>query len=126
MAVTTPFADSPRNGAWGDRPYAIIDWAGPASYTQVVNGVAPALPTGGQAIGNANFGLGAGLEGIIVVGSSISGTYTVQAFQLTNYNQGFGNTTWILRWITAATGAEASALANLSAEIVRLIGFGPY
>ena len=126
MAGITPFADSPRNGAWGDRPYAIIDWAGPASYVQVVNGAAPAAPTGGQAITPAAFGLSAGLEGIFVAGSSLSGTYTVQAFQATAYNQGSNNGTWLLRWITAATGAEVSAAVNLSAEIVRLIGFGPY
>lgn len=132
MAVTTKFADSPRNGAWGDRPYAIIDWAGPASYTQVTNGTAPAAPTGGQAITPSAFGLGggngspAGVEGIFVVGSSISGTYTVQAFQATSYNQGFANPTWTLRWIVAATGAEVAGAVNLSAEIVRLIGFGPY
>ena len=130
MAITA-FADSPRNGAWGDRPCAIIDWAGPASYTAVVNGAAPALPTGGQAITPSAFGLGgnqasAGLEGIFVVGSSLTGTYTVQAFQTTAYNQGFPNPTWSLRWIIAATGAEVAGAVNLSAEIVRLVGFGPY
>ena len=126
MAVTTKFPDSPRNGCWGDRPYAIIDLAGPASYTQVTNGTAPAAPTGGQAVVPSNFGLVAGLEGIFVVGSSISGTYTVQAFQATSYNQGSQNATWLLRWIVAATGAEVAGAVNLSAEIVRLIGFGPY
>ena len=126
MSGITPFADSPRNGAWGDRPYAIIDWAGPASYAQVVNGVAPAVPTGGQAITPSAFGLSAGLEGIFVVGSSLTGTYTVQAFQTGGYNQGNNNGTWTLRWITAATGAEVGAAVNLSAETVRLVGFGPY
>lgn len=125
MAVT-PFADSPRNGAWGDRPYAIIDHAGPASYTQVANGAAPAQPTGGDAITPAAFGLSAGLEGIFVVGGSTSGTYTVQAFQATSYNQGLGNPTWVLRWITASTGAEVGSAVSLSGETVRLIGFGPY
>ena len=123
MAIT-PFADSPRNGCWGDRPYAIIDWAGPSSYTTVTNGTGT-IPTGGQAITNTNFGLSAGLEGIIVVGSSLTGTYTVQAFQATSYQQGQPNKTWILRWITAATGAEVVS-GDLSAETVRLIGFGPY
>ena len=128
MSGITPFADSPRNGAWGDRPYALIDWAGPASYAQVVNNTASPLgpPTGGQAITPSAFGLSAGLEGIFVVGSSLSGTYTVQAFQTNGYNQGNNNSTWALRWITAATGAEVGAAVNLSAETVRLIGFGPY
>ena len=129
MAGIIPFADSPRNGAWGDRPYAIIDWAGPASYAQVVNDNVPpiSVPTGGQAITPSAFGLTAGLEGIFVVGSSLTGTYTVQAFQAgAGYNQGNNNGTWLLRWITAATGAEVAAAVNLSAETVRLIGFGPY
>lgn len=120
------FADSPRNGAWGDRPYAPIDWAGPASYTQIVPGVAPAPPTGGQAIAPAAFGLTAGVEGIFMVGASISGTYRVVAYQTTMYNKGYGNVTWALQWITSATGAEVAALTNLSAEFVRLIAFGPY
>jgi len=127
MAIT-PFADSPRNGAWGDRPYAIIDWAGPASYTAVTNNTSNPLapPTGGQAITPSAFGLVAGLEGIIVVGGSISGTYVVQAFQATAYNQGQPNPTWLLRWIVAATGAEYGGGTGTAGEIVRLIGFGPY
>lgn len=122
------FADSPRNGAWGDRPYSVIDWAGPSSYAQVVNNTASPLgaPTGGQAITPSAFGLSAGLEGIFVVGSSLSGTYTVQAFQATAYNPGNNNGTWLLRWTVAATGAEVAAAVNLSAESVRLVAFGPY
>ena len=125
MAIV-PFADSPRNGAWGDRPYAIVDLAGPSSYTQVTNGTAPAQPTGGQAVTPSTFGLVAGLEGIFQVGGSTSGTYIVQAFQATGYNQGYGNPTWILRWIVAATGAEVAGAVNLSGETVRLVAFGPY
>lgn len=120
------FADSPRNGAWGDRPYALIEFAGPASYTAVSNGTAPAQPTNGQAITNSNFGLTCGLEGIIMIGGSVSGTYVVQAFQATNYNQGQPNPNWILRWIVAATGAEVTGGTNLSGEWVRLLAFGPY
>jgi len=76
MALTQ-FADSPRNGAWGDRPYTLVEVAGPASYTQVVNGVAPAAPTGGQALTGISLQLGPGTtpEGIIPVGGSTSGTY---------------------------------------------------
>ena len=127
MAIT-PFADSPRNGAWGDRPYAIIDWAGPASYVQVVNGSGNplTLPTGGQAISSTNFGLTAGLEGIDCIGGSQSGTYGVEAFQASAYNQGLGNLNWILRWTVNATGAEVTAGVNLALEIVRLRAFGPY
>lgn len=125
MSVSTRFADSPRNGAWGDRPYAIIDHAGPVLYAPIVPGVAPLLPTGGDPVAPAEFGLTAGLEGIFQVGGSISGKYVVYAYQLGAYNQGLGNPTWTLQWVIAATGVEAAAI-DLSAEIVRLVGFGPY
>ena len=120
------FADSPRNGAWGDRPYTLVEVAGPASYTQVVNGTAPAAPTGGQALTGISLQLGPGTtpEGIIPVGGSTSGTYVVQAFQTGAYAQGAGNQTWALRWIVAATGAEVAAAVNLSGEVVRLLCFG--
>jgi hypothetical protein len=122
----TQFADSPRNGAWGDRPYTLVEVAGPASYAQVVNGVAPAAPTGGQALTGISLQLGPGTtpEGIICVGGSTSGTYTVEAFQATAYAQGAGNQNWILRWTVAATGAEVAAAVNLSGEVVRLLCFG--
>ena len=125
VPVTTKFADSPRNGAWGDRPYALIDFQGPSTYVPVVNGTSPAVPTGGQAINAASFGLTAPLEGIVMVGGSLTGTYVVYAFQLTAYNQGQANSTWALRWVIAATGVEAAAI-DLSGEVVRLLGFGPY
>jgi len=126
VPVTTKFADSPRNGAWGDRPYAIIDHQGPNPYAPVVNGVSPALPTGGDPILAPEFGLGSpNIEGIFMVGGSLTGTYVVYAFQQTSYNQGSGNATWALRWVIAATGVEAGAI-DLSGEVVRLIGFGPY
>lgn len=120
-----PFADSPRNGAWGDRPYAIIDFAGPGApgYVQVTTG---SPPTGGQPINAANFGLSAPLEGIFMVGVSTSGTYGVEAVQLTSYNQGLGNATWALLWYVLHTGAEVAGNTDLSGETVRLIGFGPY
>ncbi len=122
MAITK-FADSPRNGAWGDRPYAIIDFAGPASYTQVTTG---SPPTGGQAITPADFGLVAPIEGIIPVSGSDDGQYEVVAIQLTSSNQGLGNATWALLWQIAHTGAEVTGAVNLSARTVRLIAFGPY
>ncbi len=117
------FADSPRNGAWGDRPYAIIDFAGPASYTAVTTG---SPPTGGQAITPADFGLVAGLEAIWMVGCSDDGQYGVEAFQTTAYNQGQANPTWSLLWYVLNTGAQVTGTTNLSARTVRLIAIGPY
>jgi len=120
------FADSPRNGAWGDRPYSIIDWNGPTSYTAITPGTVTVGPTGGQAITPAAFGLTAGLEGIFAVSGSASGTYHVIAYQTTAYNKGQPNPTWVLQWITSATGVEVAGATNLSTEVVRLVGFGPY
>lgn len=129
MAITQ-FADSPRNGAWGDRPYAIIDWAGPASYQQVQrnspNGGGVPTTGGGQPIAPSAFGLTAGLEGIFMVGLSTSGTYGVAAVQMTSYNQGQPNATWALFWFVTATGAEVAASTALNNETVRLVAFGPY
>ena len=129
MSGITPFADSPRNGAWGDRPYALIDFAGPASYVQLSRAVANtagAVPTGGQAIGPSNFGLTAPLEGIIQVGASSTGNYSVEAVQLVSYNQGQANATWALVWTVTSTGAEVAPGTALNNELIRLIGFGPY
>jgi len=119
----TVFADSPRNGAWGDRPYAILDHAGPASYTQVTTGTPP---TGGDPVTPATFGLTCPLEGIFMVGASTNGQYGVVAIQTTAYSKGAGNATWTLLWYTLATGAQAAATTNLSAQQVRLIAFGPH
>jgi hypothetical protein len=120
--ANTIFADSPRNGGWGDRPYSIADISGPASYVQVVTG---ATPSGGQSITAAMFGLGAGMEGVEPIAASTTGTYEVVAIQAP-FLTGQNNPNWILRWIVSATGAEAGAATNLSAEQVRLRAFGPY
>ena len=123
------FADSPRNGALGDRPYSIVDINGPASYTQLSRATANtgAVPTtGGQAINPAVFGLVAPIEAVFSVGCSTSGTYGVEAVQLNNYNQGLGNSTWVLIWYLTATGAEVTASTALNNEFVRLIAIGPY
>ena len=136
MAIT-PFADSPRIGGLGDRPYAIIDWAGPASSVQFTPGaanVAGAVPTGGQPIGTSNFGLGGnsatpvGLEAIIVVGEGISssGNYFGWIFQVGSYNQGQGNPTWAVAWFSVSTSLQVAAGTNLSNELLRLIGIAPY
>lgn len=125
VPVTTKFADSPRNGCWGDRPYAIIDIQGPNPYVPIVNGTSPNPPTGGQPVTPSTFGLVAGLEGIFSVANSLTGIYRVEAVQLTSYNQGLPNTTWALRWVIAATGVEAGSV-DLSGEVARLIAFGPY
>jgi hypothetical protein len=131
MAGITPFADSPRNGAWGDRPYAIIDFPGPASYVQFTPGsanVAGSVPTGGQPIGPSNFGLSAGLEGIIMIGEGISssGNYYGWVFQITSYNQGQPNTTWAVAWFNTSNSVQVSPGTALNNELLRMVGFGPY
>jgi len=120
--TATSFPDSPRNGAWGDRPYALIELTGPTSYTQVTNGAAP---SGGQAVDNTTFGLSAGMEGIEQVCASNTGTYEVIAIAAP-FSPLQPSKNWILRWLTSATGAEVGAGVNLSAETIRLRAFGPY
>ena len=65
-------------------------------------------------------------------GLSDTGTYRVEAIPttrsgfITNPSQiGTPGTAYRLRWVVVATGAEAAALADLDAEIVRLFVIGP-
>lgn len=116
------FPDSPRNGAWGDRPYAMTEVVGPASYVQVVVGAAP---SGGQAIDNTTFGLSAGMEGVEPIGASTTGTYEIVAI-MAPFSALAPVNKWILRWIVSSTGVEANAGTNLSTETIRLRAFGPY
>jgi len=107
----------------GGKPWSIADITGPTSYTAVTNGTAPAAPTGGQSIAASFFGLTS--LAWVANGMSISGTYLVQAI-VVPMSPGVYAPNVILRWVTAATGAEASGAANLSAETVRLLALGVY
>jgi hypothetical protein len=105
----------------GGKPMSMCDVTGPASYTQMVNGTAPAIPTGGQSVAASFWGL-VGIQWAHG-GLSESGTYIVQVM-LSPFGQNTLASALLLRWITQSSGAEASPGANLSGETVRLMVIG--
>lgn len=98
--------------------------AGPSSYTAITPGTAPAVATGGQTIRARDFGLK--FFDYVVAGMSDSAVYRVEC--IPGARSGLGprgaSTTYTLRWVVVATGAEAGAI-DLSAEIVRIFVIGP-
>lgn len=113
----------------GAKLQSVFPHAGPASYTQVTSGSAPAVSTGGDTVRASE----AGMKQFDWVsgGVSDSGTYRVEVC----YNAVSGvvaaptqlsvpQTAVRLRWYVVSTGAEAAGSANLSAEIVRLRACG--
>lgn len=92
------------------------DYFGPASYVQP-----------GETIPASFFGM-TGIEFITVSGNSQSGTYTVRPAFAANSAPGETRapvfSTVQLQWLTAATGAQAGAGTNLSAENVRMMVVG--
>lgn len=98
----------------GNKNESVIDWTGPASYTQVT---VATPPTGGDAITPAAFGLQRfeRIEG----GPSDNGQYIAIPI-MSPYNPGQTTPTATLLWITAATGAQVAGAVDLSARKVRL------
>lgn len=107
--------------SWGNIRASIAGHVGPASYTQVTTGSVPV--TGGDVVYATEFGLQR-LAGVIPLGLSDSGTYLVQAIPISDSGDGVSGTSYRLRWVVLATGAEAAAEADLDAETVRLLGLG--
>lgn len=101
----------------GNKPFTIHDITGPASYAQVSNGTPP---TGGQAVNASDMGL-VDVE-FAMDGYSDNGQYVAQPILTTRPNGGAPQL--ILRWVVAATGAEASGATNLSARTVRIAAIG--
>lgn len=115
--------------AWGAHRASVVPHAGPASYTQITEGVAPALATGGDTIS----AIEAGQKFIDWVGGQLtdSAKYRVEPIPTTVSGvvaspqiQGVPATTYRLRWVVVATGAEVAAEVDLSTEIVRLLVIG--
>ena len=96
---------------WGGKFVDVIDWNGPTSYVAGAAGGEPIPATAFGCFNNLLF-----IEGSI----SVSGTYYVN---LQPVNVG-GYTTWRLRWFVVATALEVANAVNLSAETVKLWGFG--
>lgn len=90
------------------RRYAFCgDWNGPASYSQAT-GDKVTLPQFQNYIDK--------LDGSV----SVSGTYFVRAFP----SAAGPRSGWVLHWYVLATGSEVNNATNLSAEVVKLSGFG--
>lgn len=114
-----PFFNYPT--AWGNIKSSIVGHAGPASYTQVTTGAIPV--TGGDTVYATEFGLKR-LAGVIPLGLSDTGAYEVYAIPVTDSDYRVAATTYRLRWVVTATGAEAAGAVDLSAQTVRLLGLG--
>ncbi len=104
----------------GNLPWTVADIVGPASYTQVSNG---SPPTGGQAVSISALGLPVSVIWAQTMGSD-DGQYDCIVL-LSPFNSLAGSLTGlILKWVTAATGAEVGGGVNLSARTVRVMAIG--
>lgn len=115
--------------SFGAKRAAVIPHQGPVLYAAIVEGVAPALASGGDLVNASE----AGMKYIDFAcgGLTDSGTYRVECIPTTvsgivasPSQVGTPKATYRLRWVVVATGAEAGAI-DLSAEIVRLLVIGP-
>ena len=100
--------------------------AGPSSYTQVVTGTAPAVATGGQTIRAVDFGLKF-FDFVVSTGLEDDGINRVECIPGAPSGGGPAGacSTYTLRWIVVATGAEVAALVDLSTKVVRVLAIGP-
>lgn len=118
-----PLANYP--DSFGSHRATVFPHTGPASYVQFTD--TPVLA--GDTVYASESGIH-GFDAVIPVGLSDSGTYLVQgvapAGNPSTSRNGAQATTWILRWVVVATGAEVAAAVNLSAEVVRLFALGRY
>ena len=115
--------------SFGAKRVSVFPHAGPTSYTVITEGVAPLLATGGDLVTAIEAGMKY-FDGVITLGVD-SGKYFVQVIPTTPSGViatptalPQPGTTARLKWMVAATGAEAGAV-DLSAEIVRLFAVGP-
>ena len=106
----------------GNKMLSVVGQAGPSSYTQVTTGTIPV--TGGATVEAKAFGLK--LLDVLYAGMSDTGAYRVEAIPVSDTDNPNGaSTSYRLRWVVTATGAEAAAAADLSAQTVRLTAIGP-
>jgi len=115
--------------SFGAKRASVFPHRGPTTYVVIDENVAPILAGGGDLV----YANEAGMKYFdhVMGGSSDSGTYFVQVIPTTV--SGIvatpgaipqPGTSARLKWLVAATGAEAAAV-DLSAEIVRLFAVGP-
>lgn len=119
-----PLDSSP--DSWGAHKASVFPHPGPASYDQLDVTSPAALPASGGDVVQA---VEAGMKYFdIVLGSfSDTGKYFVRSIPVapSDATNGGQQTTYRLAWYVTATGAEAANAADLSDEVVRLLGIGP-
>jgi hypothetical protein len=93
---------------FGSKLFNVPTYRGCKSY---VNGV-------GDILSPSQFGFGGKILAVFSA-FSVSGTYYAWP-----QPAGPGQTTWHLRWMVVATGEEVFGGADLSAEILQLVGIG--
>lgn len=101
---------------WGTKKVGIVEVYGPTLYA-----------AGGQTITASQFGLG-GIEAIITLGRTLSGTYFPAQVQPLPIDAApsvplGAAASFKVPWFVVATGAEAGAI-DLSTEIIRLLVIG--
>jgi hypothetical protein len=109
-----------KGSPWGTgaKQKGILKHYGPASYTVVTTGTAPA---GGDSVSASQFGLKV-IESLSISGDN-TGAYFVVAVPDTN-TSGLAGNTYILRWFTAVGAVEVVATTNLSASFVKIEATG--
>lgn len=118
-----PLADFP--DSFGAHRAAAFYHTGPASYTQMTTGPL----AGGDVVEAVEAGI-TFFDVCIPVGLSDSGVYRVEGVapvgNPSTNKQAAHARTWLLRWVVVATGAQAAAELDLSAQTVRLFAVGRY
>lgn len=103
----------------GDHYLSVFSHTGPASYTQMTTGPL----AGGDAVTAREAGLET-FDAVHPVGLSDSGVYRVEGVapvgNPSNDPVAARASSWRLRWVVVATGAEVAGGVNLSAQRVRL------
>lgn len=112
--------------SFGSSRASVHGITGPASYTQVVNGTAPAVATGGQTIRAVDFGL----KYFDYVSAGLTDTAINRVECIPGQPSGQGPkgacATYTLRWVVVSTGAEVGAgITTLATEVIRLHILGP-
>lgn len=134
MAQPRPMDGYPTS--WGSSRAAVLPHAGPASYTQITRGTAPANATGGDSVSAVSAGLK--LISYVVGGITDTGNFRVDGIATSRSGQtpfAVPKTTYTLKWTALATATiggqsqtintEAAASSDLSGEYVRLLVIGP-
>lgn len=110
---------------FGSSLASVYGIAGPAAYTQITPGTAPAVATGGQRIYPRDFGL----KYFDFVTANLTDTAINRVECIPGEQSAIGPkgacAWYTLRWVVVSSGAQVSGEADLSTEIVRIFALGP-